>query len=198
MGISDAQDVEVRVDEKNEYDPQPVDKLMNGTDEHGNDDADDKKCDNNNNNVNFISINIETNRNEQPKSKGFTIFGYRLSQIKWTNVIWLLFIHTLAVIGYIYLTLYPVKFWSVWWAILLALFGGFGVSVGAHRLWAHRSFKANWFLRFVLVFMETFSMNGGCYSYARDHRCHHKFVDTNGDPKNAKRGFSLLISVGGW
>ena len=144
--------------------------------------------------------NSENNHNNNKNAKKrfkFTIFGYRPEQIKWTNVIWLLFTHTLLIIGYVYVSLYPVKFFTVPWIAMLGVAGGFGVSIGAHRLFAHRSFKARWLLRFGLVLVETLSMNGGCYSYARDHRCHHKFVDTNGDPKNAKRGF-FFAHIGWW
>src|SRR5699024_8036275 len=97
-----------------------------------------ESSDQNNNSPHCVQLKIEL---EPKESKGFTICGYLPSQIKWTNVLWLAFIHTLAVIGYVYVSLYPVKFWSVWWTIFLGLFGGFGVSVGAHRLWAHRAFK---------------------------------------------------------
>ena len=192
MGITETDQVKVTITE-NQFESQVIEKLIISSNEQNNDNN--TKCSQN------VNVNIDFN-SKQPKKnlkqpKSFTIFGYHLSQIKWFNVIWLMFIHSLAVIGYVYLSLYPVKFWSVWWTILLALFGGFGVSVGAHRLWAHKSFKARWLLRFALVFIETFSMNGGCYSYARDHRCHHKFVDTNGDPKNAKRGF-FFAHIGWW
>ncbi|XP_075590113.1 delta(9)-fatty-acid desaturase fat-6-like isoform X1 [Dermatophagoides farinae] len=148
------------------------------------DDGDDDKLGKATNNVNKKRFTL-------------TIFGYRPEQIKWTNVLWLLFTHSLLVIGYVYVSLYPVKFFTVPWIALLGVAGGFGVSIGAHRLFAHRSFKARWLLRFGLVLVETLSMNGGCYSYARDHRCHHKFVDTNGDPKNAKRGF-FFAHIGWW
>ena len=34
------------------------------------------------------------------------------------------------------------------------------------------------------------------YEWVRDHRVHHKFVDTNADPHNIKRGF--FFSHMGW
>lgn len=164
MGVTEGDDVKVNINE-NECETQLMDKLMASNKSNG-------TADQNNNDRRCVQLKIEVLPDSS--SKGLRIFGYRPSEIKWTNVIWLLFIHTLAVIGYVYVSLYPVKFWSVWWTIFLGLLGGFGVSVGAHRLWAHRSYKARWLLRFVLVLIEGLSMNGGCYSYARDHRCHHK------------------------
>ena len=188
-----------------EEEEEVLDKLM-GNDRNNNNNQNGHQ--NNNRQSQFIQLQIEVVTENGQKScklpsssntskSRFTIFGYAPSQIKWLNVLWLAFIHLLALVGYAYLALYPVKFWSVWWTIFLGLISGFGVSVGAHRLWAHKSFKATWPLRFLLVLLETLSMNGGCYSYARDHRCHHKFVDTNGDPKNAKRGF-FFAHIGWW
>lgn len=40
-------------------------------------------------------------------------------------------------------------------AILLYQLGGLGITGGAHRLWAHRSYKAKWQLRLFLTFCNT-------------------------------------------
>lgn len=40
-------------------------------------------------------------------------------------------------------------------AIILTLMGIYGTTVGAHRLWAHQTFKANKFLRFWLMISQT-------------------------------------------
>jgi len=40
---------------------------------------------------------------------------------------------------------------GITWAIL----GGIGVTGGAHRLWAHRSYKAKWPLRVILMIFQT-------------------------------------------
>lgn len=198
MGKGENNDVRVHIEE--ECDSQTVQKLLN-------EEATSDK--NNNNGLNGqLTIAIDPEKADAEaaaaefaevleKKPRFTLFGYRVSQIKWTNLTWLIFIHALAIVAYVHCSLYPVKFWTVFWTVSLSIFGGMGVSVGAHRLWAHRAFKAHWLLKLFLMLGETVSMNGGCYSYARDHRCHHKFVDTNGDPKNAKRGF-FFAHIGWW
>lgn len=33
--------------------------------------------------------------------------------------------------------------------------GIYGTTAGAHRLWAHRTYKANGFLRFMLMMFQT-------------------------------------------
>lgn len=41
-----------------------------------------------------------------------------------------------------------------------------------------------------------FSLQNHVYEWARDHRVHHKYTETNADPHNAKRGF--FFSHIGW
>lgn len=103
-------------------------------------------------------------------SKKFKIFGFDYDQIKWTNVIWLLVIHSLAVWAYVHALVSPVKVWTLVFVSAIAAFSGFGMSVGAHRLWAHRSFKARLPLKIFLAIFQTMTVNGSCFSYARDHR----------------------------
>jgi stearoyl-CoA desaturase (delta-9 desaturase) len=71
----------------------------------------------------------------------------------------------------------------------LYLIGGFGTGAGAHRLWSHRSFKAKLPLKLFIAFAQTLSGQDSIFVWARNHRAHHKFSETNADPHNAKRGF---------
>ncbi|GLG96578.1 Acyl-CoA Delta(11) desaturase [Gryllus bimaculatus] len=71
-----------------------------------------------------------------------------------------------------------------------------GITAGAHRLWAHHAYKANLPLRVLLMLFNTVSNQSSIYDWARDHRVHHKFSETDADPHNAKRGF--FFSHIGW
>ncbi|KAL5284483.1 SCD.2 family protein [Megaselia abdita] len=73
---------------------------------------------------------------------------------------------------------------------------GLGITAGAHRLWAHRSYKAKWPLRVILVIFNTVAFQDAAYHWARDHRVHHKYSETDADPHNATRGF--FFSHVGW
>ncbi|CAG7720228.1 unnamed protein product, partial [Allacma fusca] len=73
---------------------------------------------------------------------------------------------------------------------------GLSITAGAHRLWSHRSYKANLPLRIILMTLNTLTFQGPLYTWARWHRQHHKFSDTDGDPHNARRGF--FYSQIGW
>lgn len=74
-------------------------------------------------------------------------------------------------------------------ASILSVLSGFGITVGVHRLWSHRSYEAHWSLRFVLMLLNSIANQGTIYHWARDHRVHHKHSETNGDPHDATRGF---------
>lgn len=73
--------------------------------------------------------------------------------------------------------------------IFLILVGLLGVNAGAHRLWAHRSYGANAFLRTLLMLFHTVTLTGSIYDWVLDHRIHHKYRGTDDDPYNYKRGF---------
>ncbi|XP_023169308.1 acyl-CoA Delta(11) desaturase-like isoform X2 [Drosophila hydei] len=81
-------------------------------------------------------------------------------------------------------------------AFALYVVSGLGITAGAHRLWAHRSYKAKWPLRVLLVIFNTVAFQDAAYHWARDHRVHHKYSETDADPHNATRGF--FFSHIGW
>lgn len=71
-----------------------------------------------------------------------------------------------------------------------------GITAGAHRLWAHRTYEAKLPLRILLMIMQTTALQNDIHEWTRDHRVHHKFTETDADPHNAKRGF--FFSHIGW
>ncbi|PAV77483.1 hypothetical protein WR25_04366 [Diploscapter pachys] len=72
---------------------------------------------------------------------------------------------------------------------LLMYYSNFGVAAGAHRLWCHRSYKATLPLRIFLMIGNCIAVQNDIIEWVRDHRCHHKWTDTNADPHSTKRGF---------
>lgn len=82
------------------------------------------------------------------------------------------------------------------WPILYIVSGIGGVTAGAHRLWAHKSYEAVYSLRIVLASLQSMSFMGSIYEWVRDHRTHHKGSDTSSDPHNSNRGF--FFSHMGW
>ena len=59
---------------------------------------------------------------------------------------------------------------------------GLGVTVGFHRLFTHRSFKAKPAVRGTLAILGSIAIEGPVISWVADHRKHHAFSDKVGDP----------------
>jgi stearoyl-CoA desaturase (delta-9 desaturase) len=90
---------------------------------------------------------------------------------------------------------------------ILYVLTGLGVTVGFHRLFTHRSFKAPPAVRAILAVLGSAAIEGPVISWVADHRKHHAFSDRPGDPhsphvdhgvgwKGALRG--LLHAHVGW
>ena len=76
-------------------------------------------------------------------------------------------------------------------AFLWPVTGMLGITAGAHRLWAHRSYKASLPLRVLLMLANCMANQGPIWHWVRDHRLHHRrgVEDSVADPHNASRGF---------
>nr|XP_022319334.1 acyl-CoA desaturase-like [Crassostrea virginica] len=108
-------------------------------------------------------------------------------KIVWRNVIIMALLHAGAIYA---LTLIPKSHPMTWiWVAVYYLFSGLGITAGAHRLWAHRSYKARAPLRCLLALMNTSALQNDILDWSRDHRVHHKYSETDADPHNAMRGF---------
>lgn len=99
------------------------------------------------------------------------------------------------------LGIYGLLTWTFNWKTMLVTWlwyniGGFGITAGYHRLFAHRAFEATPFARFVLLMMGTAAVEGSARWWCRDHRAHHRYVDTDLDPYSASKGF--WFSHVGW
>ncbi|GAC34924.1 acyl-CoA desaturase [Paraglaciecola polaris] len=74
--------------------------------------------------------------------------------------------------------------------IVLVYFSGMSITAGYHRLWAHKAYEANTFVRVVLAIGGAMTLQNSILHWVSDHRIHHRHVDDNErDPYSAKRGF---------
>jgi stearoyl-CoA desaturase (Delta-9 desaturase) len=86
-------------------------------------------------------------------------------------------------------------------ATVLYFVTGFGVSVGLHRLFTHRSFKAHRVLKVVLAVAGSMALEGSLISWVAIHRRHHMFSDQPGDPHSPNghgSGFPGIVSGFFW
>ncbi|XP_055371723.1 acyl-CoA Delta-9 desaturase-like [Condylostylus longicornis] len=119
----------------------------------------------------------------------------RKLHLVWRNIIAFTYLHLAALYG-AWLALTSAMWYTVLFASFLHLVAGLGITAGAHRLWAHRSYKAKWPLRLILMIFNTIAFQDAAIHWARDHRVHHKYSETDADPHNATRGF--FFSHVGW
>ena len=59
---------------------------------------------------------------------------------------------------------------------------GFGISVGYHRCFTHRSFRPNRPLKIALAVAGSMAVEGSVLGWVAAHRRHHRFSDRVGDP----------------
>ncbi|KAF5276873.1 hypothetical protein FQA39_LY06424 [Lamprigera yunnana] len=117
------------------------------------------------------------------------------TKLSWPMIIVYAYFHVVAVYG-VYLIFASAKILTTISVVVLYELGILGITAGVHRLWSHRSYKAKWQLRLFLTILQTLSFQDPIIDWARDHRVHHKFNETDADPYNAKRGF--FFSHIGW
>lgn len=69
------------------------------------------------------------------------------------------------------------------------IFECLGVSIGYHKLIAHKAFDGPVWFKNVLYTLATLCFQGGPVFWAAVHRTHHIFSDEFGDPHSSSRGF---------
>ncbi|KAG7190758.1 hypothetical protein KM043_006830 [Ampulex compressa] len=143
---------------------------------------------------NVIDESDQANHESKAEESESGPFGLK-TPLVWQNVIYFILLH--AVTLYCILTFNFFTEWrAVIWAVATYLISVFGVTAGVHRLWSHRSYKAKWPLRVILLYCFYTAGQLSVYDWVRYHRVHHKYSDTDADPHNSNRGF--FFSHIGW
>ncbi|KAL3986276.1 Delta(9)-fatty-acid desaturase fat-6 [Acanthocheilonema viteae] len=117
------------------------------------------------------------------------------SEIVWRNVALFASLHVASLVG-LYQFIFVAKWPTLFWYCACWLMGVMGITAGAHRLWSHRSYKAKWPARLFLMFCNSMAFQNDVIEWSRDHRCHHKWTDTDADPHNTTRG--MFFAHMGW
>lgn len=104
--------------------------------------------------------------------------------INWSSAIAFLFFHAGAVAAFFYFT------WSAFF-VAVALYWislSFGIGMGYHRLFTHRSYKVPRAIEYFLAVCGALALEGGPISWVATHRIHHKYSDQDGDPHTPRDG----------
>jgi stearoyl-CoA desaturase (delta-9 desaturase) len=71
--------------------------------------------------------------------------------------------------------------------VILYAVTGHGITIGYHRLFTHRSFKANRPLKIILAAAGSMAIQGSLIPWVANHRRHHRYSDAPGDPHTPQR-----------
>ena len=107
----------------------------------------------------------------------------------WANI---LFLSVTPVLGIAGTALYASRFGVAWWepvlCLTLYLMVGLAVGSGYHRCFSHRAFQCHPAVEGVFLVFGAMAMEFSALRWARDHRNHHRYVDTDLDPHSIRRG----------
>ena len=107
--------------------------------------------------------------------------------MNWPTTVFMIAVHIIALLAFL-----PANF--SWSAVGIALFlhwltGCLGITLGWHRLVAHRSFKTPKWLEYFFVFCGSLACQHGPIEWIGLHRHHHAFSDQPVDHHSSTKGF---------
>jgi stearoyl-CoA desaturase (delta-9 desaturase) len=102
----------------------------------------------------------------------------------------LIFLPIASIIG---IPIYIINYGIVWQEIAMLFIGWFfagtGITIGYHRLFAHRTFKTYSIIEWFYMLTGSMALQNSILKWCSDHRRHHKKLDTKDDPYSIKEGF---------
>ncbi|KAJ7293006.1 fatty acid desaturase-domain-containing protein [Mycena rebaudengoi] len=119
-------------------------------------------------------------------------------KIWWSNTAFFVATHIFALFGALHwrpINVVPTA--TLVLALLVWQLADFGITIGYHRLYSHRAFRAKLGVRIVLAALGSAGFQGSIKWWCLRHRLHHRFTDDPvHDPYAATRG--LFYSHMGW
>ncbi|KLO17514.1 delta 9-fatty acid desaturase protein [Schizopora paradoxa] len=116
-----------------------------------------------------------------------------LSQVRWFNLTVELLLPLVSLYG-LCTTRCSVK--TALFTVACYILNMIGITAGYHRLWSHRSYNASLPLQYFLALAGAGAIQGSIRWWARGHRSHHRYTDTDLDPYGAHHG--LFWTHIGW
>jgi stearoyl-CoA desaturase (delta-9 desaturase) len=111
-------------------------------------------------------------------------------EVDWSMVWFLTVIPLVGIAGLIWQLMEGhVTGWQIGFALAFAALANFGITGGYHRLFAHKSYEAHPLVEIVYLLIGAAAWQGPALKWASDHRRHHTFEDTDGDPYAITKGF---------
>ncbi|KAI4499357.1 hypothetical protein M0802_005617 [Mischocyttarus mexicanus] len=108
--------------------------------------------------------------------------------VNYILLLWFIHLHSLGVYG-LWLLIFEAKWMTVLFVTFITTISYIGVTVGAHRYFAHRTFEAETIVKLFFLLGHTLAGVGPLYNWVLYHRMHHKYYKTNKDPYQSSKGF---------
>lgn len=122
-----------------------------------------------------------TETNAQPRRKTIsTAYIHRLQRRHFLLFDVLPIVGTVAAIAFLWVR--PFGWLEFGLLFTMWLLSGLGITVGYHRLFTHRTFKAAPWVSSMLAVLGSMAGQGGVVSWVALHRRHHEYSDREGDP----------------
>jgi len=111
-------------------------------------------------------------------------------RVNWVPSIFLIGTFALAaVLVPLYLWNFGLSFWQFAMFAFYSIATGISITLGYHRLFAHRAFEANSIVKAFTLIFGAASFEHSALDWVSDHRRHHKHVDHDDDPYDISKGF---------
>lgn len=114
----------------------------------------------------------------------------KVAKLDWVNTI---FLTTTPIAAIALSWLFFKNNGFVWSQVALAVVfyfvTGMSITGGYHRLFSHRAYKANNFVKLMYLLFGAATFQNSALKWCADHRIHHNHVDGDKDPYNINKGF---------
>jgi stearoyl-CoA desaturase (delta-9 desaturase) len=102
------------------------------------------------------------------------------------GIFWVLLSPLLALYG-LFVTPYHLN--TIIFTAIFYFWAAVSLTGGYHRLFSHKTYSVNSFWKGVILGLSSSVMQGTVIVWARNHRAHHRYMDTEKDPYDATKGF---------
>ena len=118
----------------------------------------------------------------------YVLRGHRVSWAQKSHAAAIIGLPALAVVAAGYeVCLGRTKIWEPALMVALYTLTFLGVTVGFHRMLAHRAFEGRGYVRVILAVLGSMAAQGPLIYWVSNHRRHHRFGDDTGDPHSPRR-----------
>ena len=116
-------------------------------------------------------------------------------RVCWSTVAGLSLIHVAGIVGVIWIIVNPSAA-TLALAVVMYILCGLAITVGYHRLFAHRTYRASPPVRWAMLAFGAAAFQNSALSWSADHRAHHADTDRAADPHAITRG--IWFAHMGW